>query len=105
MGTSPPWGKPGEPGTTGPALVLVSVEQLAAYHSSEQGIVFPTHSSEFQNRPAWWQRFPHPLPCHGGFDAESPECHPVGVAVVSATHQEWQKYAPSRVVSQPEIFQ
>jgi len=30
MGTSPPWRKPVEPATTGPALVLVSVEQLAA---------------------------------------------------------------------------
>jgi hypothetical protein len=29
-GTSPPWGKLVEPATTGPALVLVFVEELAA---------------------------------------------------------------------------
>jgi len=30
METSPPWRKPVEPATTGPALVLVFVEELAA---------------------------------------------------------------------------
>jgi hypothetical protein len=30
MGASPPWRKPVEPATTGPALVLVFVEELAA---------------------------------------------------------------------------
>jgi hypothetical protein len=30
MATSPPWRKPVEPATTGPALVLVFVEKLSA---------------------------------------------------------------------------
>src|SRR5438309_260056 len=100
MVTSPPWWKPVEPATTGPALVVVFVEELPAYHSSGQGIVFPTRSSGFQNRPAWLQRFPPPLSCHAVLGAGSPECHPVGVEVVSATHQEWQQSAPSHVVPQ-----
>src|SRR5262245_57784897 len=105
MGTNPLWTKPVEPATTGPALVLVFVEELVAQHSSGQGIVFPTHSSEFQNRPAWWLRFLPPLLCHAVPGTGSPECHPVGVGIVSATHQGWQQSAPSHVVSQPETFQ
>jgi hypothetical protein len=53
MGANPSWRKPVEPAMTEPALVLVFVEELEAQHSSGQGIVFPVHSSGFQNRPAW----------------------------------------------------